>query len=43
MEKGLIIVFYLQFLSEYLSNYTSSHAELNDENWTLLFKEVVRR
>jgi len=33
----------VQFLSDYLRSYTTSHAELSDERWTMLFKEVVRR
>ena len=33
----------VQFLSDYLENYTASHAELSDEHWTMLFKEVVGR
>ena len=37
------VVCYLQFLSDYLQTYPSSQVELTDENWTLLFREVVNR
>ena len=37
------IKFNLQFLSDYLQSYSTTHAELSDEHWTLLFNEVVQR
>ena len=40
----LMFCLQLQFLSEYLTSLThTKHAELNDEHWSLLFKEVVQR
>jgi len=32
-----------EFLSDYLQSYSTTHAELSDEHWTLLFNEVVQR
>jgi len=42
-EIGINLKSYLQFLSDYLRSYSARHAELSDEHWTLLLKEVVQR
>ena len=42
-EIAINLKFYLQFLSDYLRSYSTCHAELSDEHWTLLLKEVVQR
>lgn len=45
LVSALIVAFKynLQFLAEYLRSYTSSHCDLTDVHWTLLFKEIVER
>ena len=44
VSLNLMFCLQLQFLSAYLTRLTrTKHAELSDEHWSLLFKEVVQR